>query len=274
MNGLINGVKKAFSNKNLVTVIGVIVILLILYFAYTKTLSDATQEISVPVAVSTIQPRTEITQDMIEYVKIPSAAVPDNVERSIGNITGKYSAVNTVIPAGSMFYNDVLVDKEDLPDASFTEVGDGEIPTLFKVNMESTYANSIYPGNKIDIYMKATDIDGKLMYGKLIENVEVLAVKDSAGRNVFENTSESRTPSYLIFGLKEEIYILLIKANYLSAVDLVLVPHGGLMEDSEGTQVSTKYLQDFINSKTVDLSIYEENTDEDVIINEDTDNDW
>ena len=70
--------------------------------------------------------------------------------------------------------------------------------------MESTYGNSIFPGNMIDIYMKVGDgTDERIMLGKLIENVEVLAVKDSSGRAVFEDTSEERTPSMLIFGLKQ-----------------------------------------------------------------------
>ncbi len=109
------------------------------------------------------------------------------------------------------------------------------------------------PNTKIDIYMKATDDDKKIMVGKLLENVEILAVKDSQGRNVFENTSENRTPAYLIFGVKEDIHILLRKASYMSNYGVVLfpVPHGATIENNGETQVSTQYLKDFINSHTV-----------------------
>ena len=120
--------------------------------------------------------------------------------------------------------------------------------------MASTYGNSIYPGNYIDIYMKAYNENGVLMVGKLIENVKVLAVKDSQGRNVFENSEETRTPAYLIFGLNNDLNILLRKASYLSSfsVELFPVPHGVTIEASEGeTVVSSQTLQDFINANTV-----------------------
>ena len=95
------------------------------------------------------------------------------------------------------------------------------------------------------------------MVGKLIENIEVLAVKDSSGKDVFENTSETRTPAYLIFGVSEEIHILLRKAQYMNdySVEIFPVPHGGAVDTSGSTQVSTQYLQEFINSKTVNIPI-------------------
>ena len=103
--------------------------------------------------------------------------------------------------------------------------------------------------------MKAENADGQVMVGRLVENIEVLAVKDSSGKHVFENTSEERIPAFLIFGVKDEINILLRKASYMTnfSVELFPVPHGGQVdidEDTE-TQVSTQYLKDFINANTV-----------------------
>ena len=99
------------------------------------------------------------------------------------------------------------------------------------------------------------------MVGKLLENVEVLAVKDSSGRHVFENTEEDRTPAYLIFGVSEEIHLLLRKAEYLYsyAVELFPVPHGGSVPTEGDTRVSTQYLKDFINANTVSLPTEVEN---------------
>lgn len=253
MNNIIISVKRFFRNKNTVTILGVVLIIGILYWGYTKQIKDATKEISVPVAKKTIQPRTLITKDDVEYINIPSIAVKSNVVTAAGQIIGKYTNVNSVIPEGSMFYKGVLIDKKDLPDSAFVEVKKGEVVYNFPVDMESTYGNSIFPNNKIDIYMKAVDDEKKIMVGKLLENVEVLAVKDSQGRNVFEDTSENRTPAYLIFGVKEELHILLRKASYMTSNGVVLfpVPHGATVENDGETQVSTQYLKDYINSHTV-----------------------
>ena len=255
MNNLIISIRRFFKNKNTVTILGVIVILGLLYWGYSSQVNGAVAPISVPVAAQTIQPRTEITEAMVTTIEVPSISITDNVYRTTNAVVGKYSAVNAVIPAGSMFYTESVVDKRELPDNAFVEVGDDEIPYLFPVDLESSFVNSIYPGNKIDIYMKAEDTSGKIMVGKLIADLEVVAVKDASGKNVFENTEEDRQAAYFIFGLDEEIHILLRKASYLSnyGVELIPVPHGGTAVSEDETRVSTEYLKNFINANTIVL---------------------
>lgn len=261
MNNILIGFKRFLGNKNIVTVICVIVILGLLYWGYTSQINSAVAPVSVPVAKTTIQPRTEIKSDMIEMISMPSIAVKSNVLRSASAIVGKYTAVNTVIPQGSMFYTNVLVTKQELPDSVFSDVKDGEIPYQFPVDLQTTYGNSIFPGNKIDIYMKAVDDNGQIMVGRLLENVDVLAVKDSAGNHVFENTEEGRTPAYLIFGVPERIHILFRKAEYLEniGVELFPVPHGGTVPVTGDMQVDIQELQNYIESRTVNLLVDTEN---------------
>ena len=253
MNSMSVTLNRFLRNKNTVTIIGVVIILIILYFGYTTTINSAVTPVSVPVAATTIQPRTLITEEMVTTVDIASKAVSDEVVLSTNDIIGKYSNVNSVIPKGSMFYSALLTTAQELPDSAFVKVGKDEVPYNFPVDMDTTYGNSIYPGNKIDIYMKAENLDGQVMVGKLVENVEVLAVKDSNGKHVFENTEEERVPAFLIFGVNDEINILLRKASYMSnfSVELFPVPHGGKVDTTGKTQVSTQYLKEFINANTV-----------------------
>lgn len=255
MKGFGNSLKRFFMNKNTITILGVIVIVGLLYFGYTSTINTQVKPQRIPVASKEIQPRTLITEDMIEYIEVPAAAITKGVVTASRLIVGQYSNYNTVIPKGSMFFSSTLVTADEMPDSSFVDVKEGDIPYQFSVNMETTYGNSIFPGNKIDIYMKAIDDQGKVMVGKLLENVEVLAVKDSSGKHVFENTAESRTPAYLIFGVSDEIHLLLRKSEYLYSysVELFPVPHGGTIQSTGETKVSTQYLKDFINANTVNL---------------------
>ncbi len=260
--------KKFFKNKNVVTVIGLIAILILLYVGYSSQINKAVQPIEIPVATETIQPRTEITDDMVELVEMPNVSVSDNVIRTKSQIVGKYSNVNSVIPEGSMFYTDTVISKDELPDAAFTKVKSGEVVYNFPVDMESTYGNSIFPGNKIDIYMKVGDgSDEKIMIGKLIENVEVLAVKDSSGKAVFENTSEDRTPSMLIFGLKSKLYTILKKASYMDSlgVELYPVPHGGKVATTGTTEVSTQQLVDYIEAHSINIPEAETTTTDELL---------
>lgn len=254
MNNFMITLKRFFRNKNTVTIVGVIAIILILFFGYRIQINKMVNPITnIPVAAQTIQPRTKITSDMIEYIDVAPVVLQSNVIRSSANVIGKYSNYNTVIPKGSMFYSGVVVNEADLPDAALVDVAEGEVPYLLSVTTEKTYGNSIYPKNYIDIYMKAVNENGQLMVGKLVENVQVLAVKDSSGRNVFENSEEARVPSTLIFGVQPEINILLLKAKYMTAfsAELFPVPHGGNVTVEGSTVVSSQTLKDFINANTV-----------------------
>ena len=253
MNDFVNKLKKFFKNKNTVTILGVIIVLALLYWGYSTQVTTSVTPTQVPVAADTIQPRTQITASMITTIDVPNIAVMENVYINSSLIIGMYTNVNTIVPEGSMFYKEALINKSELPDSAFFEIAEDEIPYMFKVSLESTFGNSIYPGSKIDIYMKAADEDRKVMFGKLLSDVTVVAVKTSQGEDVFEDSSENRTPAYLIFGLKENIHILLRKAGYLAGVDLIPVPHGGTLPSEGELKVSTEYLEQYINSKTVRL---------------------
>lgn len=250
-----NSLKRFIKNKNTITILGVLVIVGLLYFGYTYQINTQVKPVRVAVAATTIQPRTLIKDDMVTYIEIPQSAITSNTVKSSADIVGKYSNYNTIIPAGSMFYKETVISADELPDSAFVDVKEGQRPYQFPVSMESTYGNSIFPGNRIDIYMKAVDDQGQVMVGKLLENIEVLGVKDSSGKNVFENSEESRTPAYLIFGVTEEIHLLLRKAEYLYSysVELFPVPYGSVAPTEGDTKVSTEYLRNFINSKTVNL---------------------
>lgn len=256
MNNFIISFKRFMKNKNTVTILGILAVILILFFGYRYQINKAVSPVTnIPVAAETIQPRTKITDDMLDYISVAPVVLQSNVIRNKAAIVGKYSNYNTVIPQGSLFYTGVVVSEDTLPDSAFVNLEKGQVPYNFPVTMDSTYGNSIYPDNYIDIYMKALNEDGTLMVGKLVENVKVLAVKDSQGRHVFEDSSEARTPSTIIFGVEPEINILLRKASYMSSFSVVLfpVPHGASMgEEGEGaTVVSSQTLKDFINANTV-----------------------
>ena len=121
-----------------------------------------------------------------------------------------------------------------------------------KANNKTTYANSIYPGDKIDLYLKATDDSGKIMFGKFIESISVLGVRDSSGKDVFGST-ETRTPAELLFAVPNDMYELLMKAGYVSGITLVPVPRNKHYTDLNADTVTIDYLKNFILAKTATL---------------------
>lgn len=259
--------KQILSNKNTVTVIGVILGVLVLYFFYNWRLNQATSPVRVPYALQAIDPRKEITSDMIGYVLITQDSMKGNVLTNANTqILNKYA--KTDIPAGSLFYASQVVSKEDLPDSFLLDIEEGNVPYNFDVSIKTTYGNAMYPGNYVDVYFKGEDDEGTIMIGKLIENVKILAVKDSGGKNVFESSNEDRTPSQIIFQVTNEMHMLLRKVEYIRNAEIILVPtHTTLEIDGETvkTNVTSETIKEFIDQKATtideDVTDTEENQD-------------
>lgn len=253
MNNLLGSLKRFFTNKNTVTILCVIVGVLVLWFAYRYRIKQETKPVRVPYAKVEIQPRTQITEDMIGYVEISRNIVQNNTILVSSDIIGKYSNYNTVIPAGSVFYKSTLVTWAEMPDSAWADIPDGYTVVSLNVDTETTYGNSIFPGNYIDLYYETFDETGKLLLGKLIESIEVLAVKDGSGKHVFENSSAGLQPASLIFAVPEDMHLLLRKASYLSG-ELIPVPRNArYSENPSATIVSSEYIEDYILSQTVIL---------------------
>ena len=115
MGNLTTGFKKFLQNKNTVTVVGVILAIVVLYFAYTIRIKSAINPIPVPYAVKQINAGTQITEGMIGTREVPPSMIKGDVILNKGEIIDKYASVDTVIPAGSLFYKRAVVEKEQLP---------------------------------------------------------------------------------------------------------------------------------------------------------------
>ena len=261
MNNLAISLKKFFTNKNTVTIIGVVAILVILYFLYTSTVNNATEKVQVPVAANTINPQTQITAEDVTYVEVANAAKPDDVIMNDSEIIGKYTGVGMTVPQGSMFYAGVVVEKEDLPGSWLKllekdALGNLQKPYYFPVNVTTTFGNSIQPGDYVDFYVKTYNEQDVLMFGRMIENVKVLAVTDSDGQNVFRSQGDIGDPAFLDIGLSDELHDVFRKSENINEVEieLIVVPHGGAVPETDlEVNVSSEYLRDFIGAHSAEI---------------------
>lgn len=266
MGNLVLGFKKFLQNKNTVTVVGIVLGIFLLYFAYTMRIKSTINPITVPYAAEQILAGTQITESMISTRQVPPSMLEGEVITNIGEIVDKYTAVDTVIPQGSLFYKRSVVEKEQLPTNIILQYPKGYVLYNLSVDTSTTYGNSVYPGNYIDIYLKAVnkvdesnsqafnkDAD-KIMFGNLISNIKVLAVKDSSGKPVFQNIDENRTPAMVVFAVPEEYYILLKKAEFMRTYDtsLILVPtNESLKDEPADLNIKSDQLKEWINTHTV-----------------------
>ncbi len=281
MNNLGYKIKKALSNKNVVTVLGFILIGVILVFAYNYRLNTATAPVNVPYAITTIEPQTKITTTKIGFKKVPRDFIKDEeIYTNINDILNKYTNLESTIYAGSFFYKEAVVSEEELPGVSILDVPEGETLFTLKVDMISSYYNSFVPGDYFDLYIKTvgTLADEKnksdeIIVGKFISKIKILAVKTESGENVF-GSDESRTPAGILFSVPEEQALLLMKANYFNklndvfSIEFSLVPRGKkyIKKDNNEkvvSEITSQQLQDYIeaHSKDIDINEIKNNTE-------------
>ncbi|MBQ8132192.1 MAG: hypothetical protein IJ193_06850 [Bacilli bacterium] len=254
--------KKLISGKNFMTILALATLIGILIIFYSRRVNDAINPTTVPYAKKQIASGTPITNAMVGTMQVPPSMLTEDTIKNMSEVVGKYSNADTIIPKGSLFYHRNVVEKEELPQNIILDYPEGYVLFNLPVSTASTYGNSIYPGNYIDIYMKAraVDLEGttkgnkKVIFGKFVENVEVIAVKDSSGQPVFQDLEEGRTPAMIIFAVPEDTYVLLKKIEYLRTFESALIPvptNESLKNEPGAQKLSNKQLEDWVNKVTV-----------------------
>lgn len=261
MGNIVTTFKRFLSNKNTITIIGVLLGIVVLYIGYNYRVDQAIDTISIPYAKKTITATSEITQELIGTTEVLRSFVnsKDNLvtqtNQLINNTDPKCVTYGTSVPEGGFFYSEQVVSCSSAPNDPLQNMPDGYAAFSMSVNIHTTYGNSMYPGDYIDLYVKMTN-EGKIVFGKLIESIEILDVRDSQGNSVFL-TSEAKTPAELLFAVPEELFWLLNVSSYISGLDLIPVPRNASYTSNPGeTSVSSEYLRRLIRDHAQTIPDY------------------
>lgn len=262
MGNILTTIRRFFSNKNTVTIIGVLLGIVVLYVGYNYRVNNAIDTVSVPYAKQTIASTTQITQDMIGTTEVLKSLVTNNktlisaVSQVVNPTTPVCVQVGTSIPQGGFFYQEQVAACNSISNNAIKNMPDKYKAVALSVDLQKTYGNSMLPGNFIDLYVKMTSDEGKLMYGEFITKLPILDVRDSNAKSLFYGNSSNGTPALLLFAVPEDLYLLLSKAIYLgnSKVELVPVPGNASYTSEAGeTKVRSEYIRDQILKYTQDI---------------------
>ncbi len=254
MSNILYGIKRFLKNKNTVTIIAIAASLVIIYFAYNARIKKATEPQLVPYALQTLAPRTLVTSEMVGTRKVPGSVITPNVVTNKSSIVGMYVSNKVEIPKDSLFYKNTLLTWDELPSSLYENIPEGNTIVALPVSLDTTYGNSIFEGNYIDLYYSGRDTDGKVLVGKFIESIKVLAVTDSAFNNIFEKSSGVSAPAYLVFSVPEEMHLLLRKALYLSGNIFPVPRNAEYSKNPKNTRISSSYIENLILNQTVSVS--------------------
>lgn len=251
MGNIMVPLKKFLSNKNTITILGVLIGVVVLYVGYNWRVTKSIQPVSVPISASTLIAGNRITEANIAYTEIPKDVIAnmDNIITNVDDINGKIVSYDSKIPQNGFFFTENVMKEEEMPDSLFSNIQDGYTILAFKVDNEVTYGNAIFPGNTIDLYLSG-DVDGQVLYSRFISSIQVLAVRDEDGKDVFLDRDNPGEPAVMSFAVPEYLYLLLMRAQ-LTGFGITLVGrNASYTENAEPTTMVSEELETLIKNKT------------------------
>lgn len=251
MGNIMVPLKKFLSNKNTITILGVLIGVVVLYVGYNWRVTKSIQPVSVPVSATTMVAGTRITEENIAYTEIPKDIIAgmDNIITNVADINGKIVSYDSKIPQNGFFFTENVMKEEEMPDSLFSNIQDGYTILAFEVDNKTTYGNAIFPGNTIDLYLSG-DVDGQALYSRFIASIQVLAVRDKDGKDVFIDRDNMGDPEVMSFAVPEYLYLLLMRAQ-MTGFDLHLVArNASYSENAAPTTMVSEELETLIKNKT------------------------
>ncbi len=254
MGNIVTTIKRFLSNKNTITILGVLLGIVVLYIGYNYRVDQAIDTVMIPFARQTITATSEITQEMISTTEVLRSFVSSNdnlitQQNQLVNTTSPLCVTyGTSVPQGSFFYSEQVVSCSSMPNSILDDMPDGYTVFSMSVDIHTTYGNSMYPGDYIDLYVRMNSSDNRIIFGRLIESIEIRDVRDNQGVSVFL-TSDANTPAELLFAVPDDLFWLLNVATEISGLELVPVPRNASYTSNPGeTQVSSEYLRQLITN--------------------------
>jgi Flp pilus assembly protein CpaB len=252
MGNLMVPIKKFLSNKNTITILGVLIGVVVLYVGYNWRVTKSIQPVEVPISAVTMIAGTEITEENVNFTEIPKETIAnmENILTTTEDIVGKLVSFDSKIPQNGFFFSENVIERDEMPDSLFSNIQDGYTIVSFDVNNKTTYGNAIFPGDTIDIYLGTNTEDGLLVFSRFIASIQVLAVRDGDGNDVFRDRDNPTEPAVMSFAVPEYLYLLLMKAQMTGFQFQLVARNDSYSENAQPTRLISEELEEMILNKT------------------------
>lgn len=204
--------------KKKVGLIGLISLIVINVLLFKIVLDKSVDTIEVPVASQRIDPRTQITEDMIEMIKVPAVMIQNDCAIEKKEVLKKYTEIEGIIPKGSLFYKSMLFDEKDLPDYPTLKLKEGQNVFSLKTDLLKSSGNTLTNNQRIDLYVTIHQKNENPITDSLLQSVRIINVVDRKGVDMTK--SELKVPSVINLAINKEYVSLLKKASEIGSLDL------------------------------------------------------
>ena len=205
--------------RPLFVLVGILFSLVILFVALYFYLDYRLGMKEVAISKYSLKNRTLISEDEIEFIKVPEAYLNEEVLVSKEDIVGKYVKINTSVPKGSFFYRGALDDYENIKDKLGSELLEGEVN--FDISANNIKVNQAYltKGMYVDIYL--TINSDKVLSDLLINNVRIIGLYDNNHHEIKDYDIDSYLQD-ISLAVNKEALPYLNKAEVIGELSIVV----------------------------------------------------
>ena len=205
--------------RPLFVLVGILFSLVILFVALYFYLDYRLGMKEVAISKYSLKNRTLISEDEIEFIKVPEAYLNEEVLVSKEDIVGKYVKINTSVPNGSFFYRGALDDYENIKDKLGSELLEGEVN--FDISANNIKVNQAYltKGMYVDIYL--TINTDKVLSDLLINNVRIIGLYDNNHHEIKDYDIDSYLQD-ISLAVNKEALPYLNKAEVIGELSIVV----------------------------------------------------
>lgn len=207
-------------NKNVLLGFSIGLIVLLNYFIFNIAIKKEVNLTEIPVVKETIQPRSKISEDDIEYIEVPKVFINDSFYIDKQDIINKYTDIRALMPKSSVFYKELLFSEKDLPDYPAILLNENQVAYNMTTDLVKLSGNSIVVGQKVDIYTTYHQRNEKPIVDLLLKSVRVIGVKDKKGLDVSHPESSS-IPYIVLLAINNDLLPIVRGVDEIAKVELI-----------------------------------------------------
>lgn len=210
--------KQELWKKALICITSIVVILGLLYLGFFLRIDSVIDLQTTYVASHNIPPRSRVMEEDIMEIQIPKAYLQNYTFNKKEDIIGKYTDIQGKIPAGSCFYEGMLIKEDELPDYPSSQLRGGQAAYTLETDL-ARIGGSVIAGQRVDLHVSIDRRGLSPITGYLFENVRLIAIKDHKGLDL-EDENSTGIPYLAILAINQEDVPILTLAEQLGEIRL------------------------------------------------------
>lgn len=175
--------------------------------------------IDIPCASRLLNSRELIKNKDIEYIKVSSNMINDNIILNDSEIIGKYVGSNCAINKGSFFFENEIEEISSMNDSSYFEIKKNE--TIYELFVKNTEVNLAHINNNMYVDLYLTIEKPEIVSDLLVSGVKICGLYNNEYEDITMNNDKRNSLSIISLIVNNDMVSILNKAQLYGKISII-----------------------------------------------------